>query len=270
MSLRSIGVKDCKTEIRPWLRLILISGCLMIGWFVVWVTHQNQALFLELHHGLQAMAPEWVWQALSLSGDALWVAAIASIFLAFKERMVFAFALSAIATTACVQVLKRALDIMRPPSIIEPESINMLGDALSLGAFPSGHAATVFLFAGILTVYVHSKWFITLVWVWATLSALSRVAIGVHWPEDILFGAAIGWFFGVSMLLVDPYIGRMGYGKRILLLLVTYLGSQALWLHNPGFPNVGWLQYSTALIGLWFSTQYCSRRVLRIREDVHV
>ena len=59
------------------------------------------------------------------------------------------------------------------------------GGAFSL---PSGHATTSFALAGVL----NRRW----MWAIAALSALSRVAIGVHYPTDVLAGAALGTAVG--------------------------------------------------------------------------
>ncbi len=63
------------------------------------------------------------------------------------------------------------------------------GGAFSL---PSGHATTSFALAGVL----NRRW----MWAVAALSALSRVAIGVHYPSDVLVGAALGAALGWAAL----------------------------------------------------------------------
>ena len=64
-------------------------------------------------------------------------------------------------------------------------------------SFPSGHAARAFLIAVIATG-LGPTWLIILLWVWAPLVALARVAMGVHYVSDIVAGAA----FGALMALI--------------------------------------------------------------------
>mgnify|MGYP001188950807 CR=1 FL=1 len=58
-------------------------------------------------------------------------------------------------------------------------------------SFPSGHAARAFLIAVIASVFVPA-WLVILLWVWAPLVSLARVAMGVHYISDILVGAIVG------------------------------------------------------------------------------
>lgn len=58
-------------------------------------------------------------------------------------------------------------------------------------SFPSGHAARVILIA-ILATGMGPGWLAVVLWVWAPLVALSRVAMGLHYLSDIVAGAFLG------------------------------------------------------------------------------
>ncbi len=58
-------------------------------------------------------------------------------------------------------------------------------------SFPSGHAARAFLIATLGTVLA-PPWLAAVLWVWAPLVALARVAMGVHYLSDIVAGAVLG------------------------------------------------------------------------------
>ena len=73
-------------------------------------------------------------------------------------------------------------------------------------SFPSGHAARAFLIA-MLASLLGPLWLALILWVWAPLVALARVAMGVHYFSDILAGfilgiivALIGWQFSPAIL----------------------------------------------------------------------
>ena len=68
-------------------------------------------------------------------------------------------------------------------------------------SFPSGHAARSFLIAVIATG-LSPVWLAIILWIWAPLVALARVAMGVHYVSDVVAGAFVGVVFAVIFLQV--------------------------------------------------------------------
>lgn len=68
-------------------------------------------------------------------------------------------------------------------------------------SFPSGHAARAFLIAVIGTA-LGPAWLGVLLWIWAPLVALARVAMGVHYLSDVVAGA----LFGIVVALIGLQI----------------------------------------------------------------
>jgi len=58
-------------------------------------------------------------------------------------------------------------------------------------SFPSGHAARAFLIA-VIAAALGPVWAAIILWVWAPLVSLARVAMGVHYVSDILAGMVVG------------------------------------------------------------------------------
>jgi len=94
------------------------------------------------------------------------------------------------------QGLKTIIYIERPftthPFI---EKLSEGGDS----SFPSGHTMESFAMATALAVLVKKKRIIVPVCIWAILVAYSRMALGVHYPSDVLAGMIIGTFIGWSV-----------------------------------------------------------------------
>jgi undecaprenyl-diphosphatase len=63
-------------------------------------------------------------------------------------------------------------------------------------SFPSGHAARAFLIA-VMATGLGPAWAGGILWIWAPLVALARVAMGVHYASDILAGMAVGILIGI-------------------------------------------------------------------------
>jgi undecaprenyl-diphosphatase len=73
-------------------------------------------------------------------------------------------------------------------------------------SFPSGHAARAFLIA-VLGSGMGLGWLVLILWIWAPLVSLARVAMGVHYVSDIVAGFLIGLALGAIFLqLHQPFL----------------------------------------------------------------
>lgn len=100
--------------------------------------------------------------------------------------------------------------VHRPrPFAGQTETVRVISDsALHLnhnGSFPSGHASNAFMIAVLLAGrFRRGRWAIFGV---ASLVALSRVYLGVHYPSDVIAGACLGLVitcFMLSLRSPDP------------------------------------------------------------------
>ncbi len=78
------------------------------------------------------------------------------------------------------------------------QSIHMLVDCGPGKSFPSSHAVNNFALATVFSFY-YRKWIWWFV-AWASLVALSRPAVGVHYPSDIAGGAIIGVLIAIFVI----------------------------------------------------------------------
>jgi len=68
-------------------------------------------------------------------------------------------------------------------------------------SFPSGHAARSF-FIAVAATGLGPIWLAIVLWVWAPLVAVARVAMGVHYVSDIAAGGILGIVFAIIGLQV--------------------------------------------------------------------
>jgi len=72
------------------------------------------------------------------------------------------------------------------------EKLSTGGDS----SFPSGHTLEAFAMAAALSLLYSRKRITLPVYAWAVMVAYSRVALGVHYPSDVLAGIVIGTIIG--------------------------------------------------------------------------
>lgn len=187
--------KDAMSQ--SWLLDTAIVGVLGLLSALMLLTNINQPLFLSLN-SLFSILPDGLWVFLTNGGDA---AVALSLLIGLSRHkssktVVFSSLMTAIALTIVVQGLKFGLGVDRPPQVLEQNAFHLIGGAIHSKSFPSGHTANAFCIAGILSAQYKVHWLKISLVVVAALIGLSRVAVGVHWPADVVVGALIGWLLG--------------------------------------------------------------------------
>ncbi len=105
------------------------------------------------------------------------------------------------------RIMKPLFDRDRP--CIALEDVHLLLNRKTSNAMPSAHAANFFAVATAFS-YFYRKYQV-IFWFLASLVAYSRVAVGVHYPSDILVGSMVGAFFALFWIfLINKILQRRG------------------------------------------------------------
>lgn len=114
-------------------------------------------------------------------------------------------ALAAAAAVVAGQIVNLAIghliDVPRP-FIAHPQQVRLLVQAAHDSSFPSDHATAAFSVAATaLLRTLPGRWLFLAA---ALLIALARVYVGAHYPLDVIVGAALGTFWAITLLILEP------------------------------------------------------------------
>ena len=157
----------------------------------------NQQWMLRIH--LDPILPNWFWSLINIFGDA-WVVLL---ILLMSDRRLGDMTSWILKTwlvgAALVQLIKYLFPMPRPANVLGKEMLTLIDHPpLFSGSMPSGHAFAAISCALILFTVLKqrgvSRSFLWLIAAFAGLVAWARVAVGAHWPSDVIVGAGLAFF----------------------------------------------------------------------------
>jgi membrane-associated phospholipid phosphatase len=166
------------------------------------------------------------------------------------------------------EVLKSLFDLPRP----DPTRVRQLVSESSFG-FPSNHAQTgAVIVWGYLAAKVKRTWFSVLAVIMILLISLSRVYLGIHFPQDVIGG----WILGIVILLLwlrfedrlAAWWHSLTVGRQAL---IAVAGPLALMFLTPAdsasrYPNEFGATLAGILIGVGLGS-ILEARTVRFRVD---
>ena len=215
---------------------------LMALLLIIYFMDINQSLFLRLNHAAQFMPITW-WGYITYLGDGMAVGCILAVVYRKDPKIALVGIIAVLTSGIIVQVLKSYFSIPRPAGILNMDEFYLFGDILKSRGFPSGHASTAFSLLGTFFYTCDNNKQGWLFFSAALLIAFSRVAIGVHWPADILVGSMIGlvaiYLISIKLRTYIPAL-KAEVATGIILLLIC-IGILFYDPHMPGMKMLQWL-----------------------------
>jgi undecaprenyl-diphosphatase len=156
------------------------------------IQHWDERLSVGVNRRARHRAVVMVLRAVSWLGNGIfWYALMLCLLVAHADaaalpvlHMVFAGAVC----TCCYKMVKRTTVRMRPfeanPLVLARAAV------LDRFSFPSGHTLHAVAFSFVACAYYPGLWIV--LWPFTVVTAVSRVALGLHYPSDVLAGAALG------------------------------------------------------------------------------
>ena len=189
--------------------------------------HSNAALNESLFHAVNGLAPgaPASWSALSVAGLALAAWIYLTAFAADNPERAAQLLWGIVLGGLTASWIKHHLPSSRPFLALGADHLNVIGVPLSAGSMPSGHSAMAFAMLAVLASekrrfdersavggFLASGPGLALVALLAVGIALSRLAVGAHWPADALVGGGLGIVFGG----LAPHAWPVGAMTRLL------------------------------------------------------
>jgi undecaprenyl-diphosphatase len=121
---------------------------------------------------------------------------------ALNQRLAFAAAASIVVAVVMAAAVSHLHADTRP--FVSDGSTRLLVQHAADNGFPSDHAAFSFAIGGALVWWRKTLGLVVLLF--ATVMGIARVYVGVHWPSDIVAGAAIGVACGLFLARLVPLL----------------------------------------------------------------
>jgi undecaprenyl-diphosphatase len=159
----------------------------------------DERVCLRFNRALRYRALPQACRAISWLGDGIfWYALMLALLLWRRDaaQAVLHMAGVGLACTVSYKLLKRGT--LRPRPYQVQASIAQGASPLDTFSFPSGHTLHAVAFSIVALTYY--PWLAALLVPFALLTAVSRVVLGLHYPSDVLAGAALGAVLGAASL----------------------------------------------------------------------
>lgn len=212
--------------IRPW--HLLLPLAIAAATAPAWLRWYEPGLFYFLNRHL-AFAPDGFWAFVCLLGTGWCAYALTAPLLLKAPRVFVAWLCAAPFAGIFTRMGKAMADNLRPLGVLEPQTVHVIGEPLYLAAMPSGHTMTAFALATAIYFSLPMRGRRIRLWLFlaAGLVALSRIAVGAHWPADVSVAAAAGVFSGLigawlASQIPDRWLKPHTWAMRAVALLGVY------------------------------------------------
>lgn len=200
----------------------------------------HPSLMLGLNHAAQLL-PETFWSCITVTGLGWAVLILVSVMSRsdLGARVVLtAFLLGGIVT----HTLKPWLSLPRPGEVLPLDMLHFIGNpVINHHSMPSGHALAAMcmgtLWVCLIRAHAYPRWLEGLSWAIAATIAASRIAVGAHWPADVLVGSGLGLMVGwLAWRFPFAWPRKDAQAFPWLPVFVEALGAWAAFTFDEGMP----------------------------------
>ena len=147
---------------------------------------------------------------LTETGNALVVVSLLSIFVLHAPKIWECLASALLVSCLLSSLLKKIFHVPRPAAFYDTGSFTIIGKVLSgQSSLPSGHSITIFTALSLLMfAFMPARLRHRILWCAAFVAAgialiLTRVAVGAHYPIDVLIGGILGYCCALAGIFIS-------------------------------------------------------------------
>ena len=163
---------------------------------------------------------DYLFRAFTLLGDGIFIISLAVLLFIFRKRFLSLMVIAGYVLSGIpVQIIKSFMDAPRPAIFLKGINYSHFVEGVTLhnyNSFPSGHTASAFALAVILSISTKNKWMRVLYLILAALVGYSRIYLSQHFMLDVLVGSLIGVISGILIyVLLEKWILKITAKKEI-------------------------------------------------------
>ncbi len=148
---------------------------------------------------------DYIFRGATILGDGIFIISLAVLLWLLKKKyLAFMIVAGYVISGIPVQIIKTFINSPRPAIFLKSINYSHFVEGVTLhnyNSFPSGHTASAFSLAVILSIYVKNKWFSVIFLLFAMIVSYSRIYLSQHFLEDVSVGSIIGVLSGIAAYL---------------------------------------------------------------------
>lgn len=192
---------------RSIILMLLVFSVLMVS--LLWAAGQKIDASVFLFVNLHGHRPLWLdramWWTTQMGNMAFAIVLAAGLYLFGDIRVAVELVLGILSLWLAVEIIKAITDRARPFTLLTQARI--IGWRELGRSFPSGHTAQSFFIASLVAHHLPLlPGVAVVVYLLATLVAITRMYVGAHYPRDVVAGALLGLVWGLLSVLLNPYL----------------------------------------------------------------
>jgi len=229
------------------LNLILAEACTLGA--LILVAAGGYRIGFELIYGFgHHFSPSFL-AILTSCGDTGLAICLLALLAKRRPRVLRMGILAGVYATLLSHALKTFINTARPPMVLG-ESLTVIGPVWHWHSFPSGHTVTAFVIAACFSVGTRKSTRF-LFYALAVAVGASRVWVGVHWPVDVIAGAACAGA-SVALAIRTTKSARWGLGlaPHMFFVSLAVVGAVLSLIRFNEYPQAEPLSVSIAVISL--------------------